>query len=1450
MKPKFTLLAFFCLVVSGLFAQTWPEKYSKVKIPITSEAVRKFAFDRLNIDHFTYEGKSMVVVINSEELSRLRQSGYAFEIVIDDVVNYTTALNKAAEHNNNNGTNRAAFTEACKTVNNIIPTPTAFGQGGSLRLGAGSGPGYFTYAEMSTAMTNLANTYPTLVSKFTIGNSAAGTAIYGVKISDNVTTDENEPEVLYTALQHAREAISGTSLIFFMQYLAENYATDADVKALIDNRELFIIPCTNPDGYSYNYDGVNNPSSGGGLWRKNRRNTGGGASNIGVDLNRNYSIDWGNCSGASTSCGSNVKTDDTYYGPSAFSEPETQALRDFVYQRHFVNAIDQHCYGPYYSLPYGRPSLHPVLSHVDSSYYTRIPALMGTYNGYRAGNSPETVNYEVAGGIKDWLLMGDIGVGTGPKGKCFGMTGEAGGGDFWAPVAQISQLCKEMCFQDLQLAVAAGDYYDIDDLKDIAVTSATGKFSFTMRRIGIGSSTATISLIPIENIASVGSSVSTTIGTYYNTYTDSISYTLSSPITSPYRIRYAWKVDAGGIITYDTVVKFFNPTVLINEDCEGTLSNWTSTSNVTDKWAITTLAAYGGTHSITESPAGNYTTSTTRTLKYNSTLDLSNATAAYLSFWAKYRAENFRDKMQVQVSTNGSTWTPICGTHTVAEPNTTNGGSLNSLPALTGIQDQWTRQLYDLSGYLGNATVSLQFVFTSDNDASAFAFELDDGFYLDNIKVVKSIPATSATTDYFRSKTTGTWSTASTWESSPVSDFSTIVVSPATLAPTSASSGVNIRNGHTVTVNSNLTMDQTYVHPGGTLAVTGATLTISGNGLTIQSDATGDGRIGTSTGTISGNVTVERYIPLPAAGTGRRYRLLAPGVTTSTSINANWQEGQSNTAIGINVNNVPGYGTQITGTGGSANGFDKTQTNQPSLYLGVNGSSIGYTPITSTLSNTLNAKTGYFLFIRGDRSSNITLPSATGMPTSATTLRATGTVLTGTQTSFTNALAGGAGTMNLITNPYPSPIDWSAIYSDAGTTNIGTSYSLWDAEIGTRGAFVTVSNTGVKSNPSSAASINIQSGQAFFVTASGAATPTVTIKETHKSSVIDHGIYRITTPSMPTFTTRLFFYDSSGYRQPADGVTAVYDNSYSAAVDNDDAPEINNWDENIAIDRNNNHLAIEARPTILTRDTIPLFMNHMRQMNYELQFDASDFNNPLLVPTLIDNYAGIRTPLNINGTAVVPFTVTSNAASSATDRFTVVFGPASPMPIDVMTIKAYEKTAGSGQHGIQVDWTAKTETNMDHYEVERSSDGVHFSVLNNTAAVGNSTVPVNYGWFDAYPVAGDNFYRIHGFSATSEQKYTLIVKVNIAAKNSDIRIYPNPISGKTVSVMIENGIVGAYKVRLINNNGQTITTNTINYTGGSLAQQMEVGDIASGSYKMEVINPDNKKTKSTVIIAH
>ena len=118
--------------------------------------------------------------------------------------------------------------------------------------------------------------------------SIEGNPIYYVKISDNATVDESEPEILYTAVHHAREAESLSQLIYYMWYLLENYSTDVTIQSLVNNTEMFFVPCLNPDGYMYNQLIAPN---GGGMWRKNRRDNLDGE--FGVDLNRNYDYFWG-----------------------------------------------------------------------------------------------------------------------------------------------------------------------------------------------------------------------------------------------------------------------------------------------------------------------------------------------------------------------------------------------------------------------------------------------------------------------------------------------------------------------------------------------------------------------------------------------------------------------------------------------------------------------------------------------------------------------------------------------------------------------------------------------------------------------------------------------------------------------------------------------------------------------------------------------------------------------------------------------------------------------------------------------------------------------------------------------------------------------------------------------------------------------------------------------------
>jgi len=739
---KILLQVLLCLFISG--TNTAQDKLSRVKISVPQlkdNSYYKLMTD-LEMDHFYFDDKGNIVAeLGLKEMEILRKSGHPFTIDIDDVGKYIQQENERYYAQRARGeivTDRMAMDGVGKTVNNIIQTPTAF----EVKPTFG---GYYSFAEMNTAMNNLVAAYPGLAQKTSLGKSIENRDIWVIKISDNVATDDNtEPDVLYMGLQHAREAIGGSSMIFLMQYLCEQYAVDPRIKSLVDSREIYIIACVNPDGWEYNRTNPNPaPAWVNTNWRKNRR------GGYGVDLNRNYGVDWANCAGQTcnpanaASCGSSLTSSQTYYGTSAFSEPETMAVRDLCYAKNFVAAIDQHSYGPYYSIPYGRT--FRTLTAIENKFYTYVPALMGQYNGMRAGNSCEALDYEVAGGIKDWWLIGDIG--TGNKGKIWGMTGEgsAGGGvsgnNFWAPASQIVNLCKGMTFQNLQLAYSAGSYFDLQDQSDVAVASLTGTFNFALTRVGLENNPVTISMVPMENIQSVGTPVTVaSLPNYYDTYAGGINYTLFPALSSGQRIRFAWKIETGNYTYYDTVTKIYTPVTIFSDDMEAatTAGKWT----VTGGWNYSTDFAFQGTKSLSESPASNYPASvsgTSRMAVYNgATINLTGATAAYVSFWVRHRAENFRDLLNVEVSTDGLTWTAISGTTTVQEPGTLDGSRMNGQPAFTGIREIWTREIFDLQNYLNTANLRFRFRFTSDANSTGFNFQVDQGFNIDNFKIVKT----------------------------------------------------------------------------------------------------------------------------------------------------------------------------------------------------------------------------------------------------------------------------------------------------------------------------------------------------------------------------------------------------------------------------------------------------------------------------------------------------------------------------------------------------------------------------------------------------------------------------------------------------------------------------------------------------------------------------------------
>ncbi|MFD5495719.1 M14 family metallopeptidase [Streptomyces sp. GDS52] len=283
---------------------------------------------------------------------------------------------------------------------------------------------YHNYAEMNAEIDQRLSAYPDIMSKRVIGRSYQGRDIVAIKISDNVTADENEPEVLFTHHQHAREHLTVEMALYLLRELGAGYGSDSRITDMVDGREIWIIPDLNPDGGEYDIATGSYRS-----WRKNRQPNS-GSSYVGTDLNRNWDYRWGCCGGSSGS-----KSSDTYRGSAPESAPEVKVVADFVRSRvvggvqQIKAGVDFHTYSELVLWPFGYTYSDTTtgMTADDQAAFRTVGQKMAASNGYTPQQSSDL--YITDGSIDDYLW------GTH---KIFGYTFEmyprsSSGGGFYPP---------------------------------------------------------------------------------------------------------------------------------------------------------------------------------------------------------------------------------------------------------------------------------------------------------------------------------------------------------------------------------------------------------------------------------------------------------------------------------------------------------------------------------------------------------------------------------------------------------------------------------------------------------------------------------------------------------------------------------------------------------------------------------------------------------------------------------------------------------------------------------------------------------------------------------------------------------------------------------------------------------------------------------------------------------
>lgn len=693
------LFIFFILLSCCAFS-THAQDYSRLKLFVNEAQLLKLGNLGVAVDHgIRKEGSFFISDFSRSERNIMDQYEFDYEVLIEDVEQYYIDI--LADHSKESQGLKNAVCTGTSGSGAMYVNPTS-----PINFNLGTMGGYLKYNEMLAELDAMVQQYPNLITaKAPISTFVTheNRPIYHVKISDNPNVNESEPNVLYTAIHHAREPMSLMETIFFMWYVLENYGTNEEITYLVNHTQLFFVPCINPDGYVYNE--TTNPN-GGGMWRKNRRNNGGGV--YGVDLNRNYGYGWGT-TGTSTNT-----SNDTYCGTAPYSEPEVQAMRWLVQNYDFVTAFNAHTYAEDILFPIGTTVAEFADHH---NYFQAHSDHMVEYNGYTAMKS--SALYPASGDSDDYMYKMDIGVGV--KDTIFVHTPEVGTA-FWQPSSEIIPTCQEMLFPNLILAHIARNYVVVKDTDPMNISAMSGNFNHSANRLGRMSGPVTVSIQPLLNVASVGNPVVYDMN-LMQTQTGAISYTLNPSIQFGDIIKYVIKTDNGLWVKRDTIMKTFGAYNLQVTENASASTNWTG------NWNTTTSTFVSSPRCFTDSPSGNYVNNANTTYSYVPSIDLSNAYAAKISFYAKWNIEADYDYVQFQVSTDGgSTWIGQCGNYTNAGTSANGSVQPNNQPIYDGIMTNWVLEEINLSDYLGQI-IKVRFQLRSDNATRK------DGFYFDDFNI-------------------------------------------------------------------------------------------------------------------------------------------------------------------------------------------------------------------------------------------------------------------------------------------------------------------------------------------------------------------------------------------------------------------------------------------------------------------------------------------------------------------------------------------------------------------------------------------------------------------------------------------------------------------------------------------------------------------------------------------
>lgn len=642
-------------------------------------------------------------------------------------------------------------------------------------------PGYRDYNQVVSDLQQLQAQYPYLVQVHNIGDSWGkiysvdypfyanyNHSIWAVKVSANVTESMDKSAFYFVGEHHAREPISTEMCFTILEHLVENYGSDPEVTAILDESEVWIVPLLNPNGHKVVLDQQDI------WWRKNMRDNNGnhdfdtdytsGMGADGVDLNRNYGYRWG------YSNTTDLQYWPSYHGPGPFSEPETQALANLLASRRFLAGISYHTHGQYVLYPFGylmnlvAPDSYElrtlaqeiagqILKHNSTNqYYDAMPS----WQLYPVSGSSDDWIYGVTGAFAYTVEMAttfiphfyDIPQITaqnlngammllkrGQKKMLTGhvtdaITGHPLPARIW--VQDYDDLPQG--YPALYANASFGTYYRLLPEGQHLVRYVLPGYQTQSRVVTILPDAVTVEDIQLEPTYPIALQI-TIVDVLDQPVADASLIFESDPqhvylsngdglivIPEFYPGEYSVTITKLGFSTLRYTRQIDTPNILfrlnkyaeLNDGFESGMGLWITTGN----WGTSSLYASEGSHSLTDSPNGNYAPNVNSWCKLADPLLLDGVDNVDLQFYIRHDLAQDIDHCHLQYSFDDQNWI--------------------ILDTFMEFSD-WSLKSYSLNKFIGSI-LYLRFLFYSDGNLNG------DGVYIDDFRVYTGFASTPADT--------------------------------------------------------------------------------------------------------------------------------------------------------------------------------------------------------------------------------------------------------------------------------------------------------------------------------------------------------------------------------------------------------------------------------------------------------------------------------------------------------------------------------------------------------------------------------------------------------------------------------------------------------------------------------------------------------------------------------